>query len=286
MRRLTTAALLIAAATVAAETFGQVMGFTSFDCSDEITYEYSSVADACASYDVNAYRVPSAGIYECTVCASDPGGPGGGGIGTGGGGVTPPPLPCVVAKQDHLRDILPTGTSTMIRRNRGPWGFTNYGGVRGTTSCSELCNGQWRLHGTLDLKPGADIQIVANVGLAGNCGLGAERTYDKIANTVAHEDVHAHAYVAKINEFRAKIYGDWPTKAQCDQHGSKVLTDFNSEYEALQGTHSNHDGTHTGWAKSARYCPSPYTRLTRTVEIWCGQRYDGRARDCPNGNTY
>ena len=82
MRRLTKAALVIAAAAVAAETFGQVMGFTRFDCGDEIAYEYSSVADACAAYDVNAYRVPSDGTYECTVCAADPGGPGdpGGGV--------------------------------------------------------------------------------------------------------------------------------------------------------------------------------------------------------------
>ena len=76
MRRLTKAAMVIVSAAAAAETFGQVMGFTRFDCGDEITYEYSSVADACASYDVNAYRAPNAGIYECTVCASDPVGPG------------------------------------------------------------------------------------------------------------------------------------------------------------------------------------------------------------------
>lgn len=281
MRRLTKAAVLIAAAAVAAETFGDdYAAHFMWNCSDEgARGRYPNPGAACAVTGAVAYRRMVVG-GACIACDDDDDGD------PGGGGGAALPLPCVVAKQDHLGDISRTGSSTMVRRNRGPWGFTNYGGVQGTTSCSELCNGQWRLHGTLDLKPGADIQIVANVGLAGNCAVGAERTYDKIANTVAHEDVHANAYVAKINEFRAKIYGDWPTKAQCDQHGSKVLSDFSSQYEALQRTHSNHDGTHTGWAKSARYCPRPYTRLTRTVEIWCGQRYDGQVRDCPNGNTY
>lgn len=95
MRRLTKAAALIATAAVAVETLGQVMGYTSFNCSDEITYEYPSVEEACASYDVNAYRSPSTGIYECTVCASDPIGPIGGPI------IWPLPAPCPAGQHYH-----------------------------------------------------------------------------------------------------------------------------------------------------------------------------------------
>ena len=76
-------AICLASTVGAVETFGQVMGYTSFTCNNEIAIEFASVADACASYDVNAYRVPSQGIYECTVCSTDPVGP-------------PPPQPPII----------------------------------------------------------------------------------------------------------------------------------------------------------------------------------------------
>ncbi|MDE0442825.1 MAG: hypothetical protein OXL38_11960 [Gammaproteobacteria bacterium] len=75
MRRLTKLAVLVAVAAVAADTFGDVTGFTTFTCSDEIAYRYDSVADACADHGIRAYMDWDEGIFpECRICDDDGGG--------------------------------------------------------------------------------------------------------------------------------------------------------------------------------------------------------------------
>lgn len=90
MRRLTKAAVLIAAAAVASATFGDFAAFTMWNCSDESARRFPTVAGACAALGATAYRNMDYIGSPCIACDDDGGSGGGGGAAI----VIGPPLAC------------------------------------------------------------------------------------------------------------------------------------------------------------------------------------------------
>ena len=85
MRRLAKVAAFAASTAFAAEAVGDVWGYTTFSCTDEIVYRYDTVAEACADHGIKAYMDSNEGIFpQCRVCDDDDD-DGGAGIGGGGG---------------------------------------------------------------------------------------------------------------------------------------------------------------------------------------------------------
>ena len=95
MRGLAKVAAVAASTAVAAEAFGgDVWGYTTFDCSDEIVVTYDTVEEACRDPHVTAYVDRDDGFLDCKSCNDvddDDEGSGGGG---GAAIVIGPPLAC------------------------------------------------------------------------------------------------------------------------------------------------------------------------------------------------
>ena len=90
MRQLTKVAALAASTAVGVEAVGDVWGYTTFSCTDEIVYRYDTVAEACADHGIKAYMDSDEGIFpQCRVCDDDDDD---GGAGSGGGVVIVVPI--------------------------------------------------------------------------------------------------------------------------------------------------------------------------------------------------
>ena len=84
MRQLTKVAALAASTAVGVEAVGDVWGYTTFSCTDEIVYRYDTVAEACADHGIKAYMDSDEGIFpQCRVCDDDDDDGGAGPVGGG-----------------------------------------------------------------------------------------------------------------------------------------------------------------------------------------------------------
>ena len=77
---------------------GDVAGFRSFDCSDEESIKFDSVADACAASGINSYLDLEDILRECTLCEDD----------YGGGGIVPPRI--IIIPPGMPAPVCPAGT--------------------------------------------------------------------------------------------------------------------------------------------------------------------------------
>ncbi len=148
-----------------------------------------------------------------------------------------------------------------------------------TLSCQQVCiNNETQYRITGDMVLGLAIEISQQLPDFQMC-TSTGRTSTRIGETEDHEEVHAQAYINRINSVRTAWLGSlYGTAGSCASAAASALTNMNNEMDQEADRQWQHFDHH-GEPRYALDCP---VAGGNTVEYQCGVGDP----NCPDGHTY